>query len=484
MKEIKFNSEATESVLKGINIVADAVKSTYGPNGRNVIIDVDNDNPHITKDGVTVANSIQLEDSFESIGAKLIQGVATKTLKDVGDGTSTATILTQAIINEGIKEIQFGINPFKIKQGIDIAVKEITTRLKEVSTVLPQDANEVKDIANISANGDIEISNLLYDIFSQIGKEGIVNVNDSTSLDTYFDIAEGIKLSSGYDNPVLNNESNKIIFNNPRVFITKEAINKMDSILPIIKEAQSKQEALIIIASNINREVLNTLLLAKYNGSLNVVYIKLPSATEMQRQQLDDLAVVIGSPFDMNNNTLGYLKQAIIEQYNTSFISLDENIESIETLKEDIRKKITPVSNYENTKLKERIANLSGKVATIYLSATSDIELKEKKDKLDDAIHAVKAALDEGIVTGAGVTLKNVSLEVIPQLLANCEDLGIKTGISIIDNITKIPFNILNRTTSTNNVLDPTKVVYTTLQNASSIAGLFLTTNCVIANKN
>ena len=483
MKEIKFNSEATESVLKGINIVADAVKSTYGPNGRNVIIDVDNDNPHITKDGVTVANSIQLEDSFESIGAKLIQGVATKTLKDVGDGTSTATILTQAIINEGIKEIQFGNNPFKIKQGIDIAVKEITNRLKEVSTILPQDAIEVKDVANISANGDVEISNLLYDIFSQIGKEGIVNVNDSTSLDTYFEIIEGIKLSSGYDNPLFSKGENKIIFNKPFVHISKEAINNMTSITPLLKETQNNKEPLIIIAPDINRDVLNTLLVNNYQGNLQVVYIKLPASTEIQKQQLDDLAVVIGHEFSMQNTTGGYLKQAVIEQYNTSFIALDENIKSIETLKEDIRKKITPVPNFENTKLKERIANLSGKVATIYLSATSDIELKEKKDKLDDAIHAVKAALDEGIIAGAGITLKNVSLEVIPQLLDTYEDLGIKTGIGIIDTITKIPFNILNRTTSTNNVLDPTKVVYTTLQNASSIAGLFLTTNCVIANK-
>ncbi len=485
MKEIKFNLEARESVLKGINVVADAVKSTYGPNGRNVIIDVEGDNPHITKDGVTVANSIQLDNNFESIGVKLIQGVASKTLKDVGDGTSSSTILTQAIINEGVKEIEFGVNPFKIKQGIDIAVKEITDKLKENATILEQDSDKIKSVGLISTNGDIEISNLLYNIFSKIGKEGIVNVNDSTSLSTYFEIIEGIKIQSGYDNPLFVKDNNKIIFNKPKVFISKDKITQMTTLVPILKEIQEKKEELIIIAPDINQEVLNTLIINNYNGTLKVVYIKLPGSTEIQRQQLDDLSVVIGNKFNMNSTTSGYLKQAIIEQYNSSFISLEKYLLDIEGLKQNIKLGITEIPSYENNKLKERIANLSGKVANIFLYSSSSIELNEKKDKLDDAIHAVKAALDEGVIVGAGITLKNVSEKLRDELIGKYKDDGIITGINIVCNVCKIPFYILNRTVVNEGiVLDPVKVIYVALQNASNIAGLFLTTNCIIANKN
>lgn len=485
MKEIKFNLEARESVLKGINVVADAVKSTYGPNGRNVIIDIEGDNPHITKDGVTVANSIQLDDNFESIGVKLIQGVASKTLKDVGDGTSTSTILTQAIINEGIKEIEFGINPFQIKQGIDIFVKEVITKLKENSNILPQNNLKLKDVALISTNGDIEISEILFNIFSKIGKEGIVNVNESTSLNTYFEIIEGIKIQNGYDNPLFARDSNKIIFNNPKVFLSKDNISQMTTLVPILKEIQDKKEELIIISPDINKEVLNTLLINNYNGNIKVVYIKLPGSTEIQRQHLDDLSVVIGNRFNMNSTTSGYLKQAIIEQYSSSFISLEKYLLDIEALKQNIKLKITEIPSYENNKLKERIANLSGKVANIFLYSSSSIELNEKKDKLDDAIHAVKAALDEGVIIGAGITLKDVSEKVYNEIIDKYEDIGIKTGINIMYNVSKVPYNILNRVNIKNGIiLDPVKVVYTALQNASNIAGLFLTTNCIIANKN
>ena len=259
----------------------------------------------------------------------------------------------------------------------------------------------------------------------------------------------------------------------------------MTTLVPILKEIQEKKEELIIIAPDINQEVLNTLIINNYNGTLKVVYIKLPGSTEIQRQQLDDLSVVIGNKFNMNSTTSGYLKQAIIEQYSSSFISLEEVLPDIEGLKQNIKLVITEVQSYENNKLKERIANLSGKVANIFLYSSSSIELNEKKDKLDDAIHAVKAALDEGVIVGAGITLKNVSEKVYNELINKYVDDGIITGINIVCNVCKIPFSILNRTVVNEGiVLDPVKVIYVALQNASNIAGLFLTTNCIIANKN
>ena len=486
VKEIKFNSEATESVLKGINIVADAVKSTFGPNGRNVMIEIEDDVPHITKDGVTVANSIELGDSFESIGAKLIQNVASKTLKDVGDGTTTSTILTQAIVNEGVKELQFGVNVFKLKQGIDLAVQEVTKGLLKEAKVMDKDSEEVIEVAKISANGDLEISKILSDVFKVIGTEGTVTVDNSSTLETTVSISQGIQLNSGYEYTLFAKGEEQIIFENPSVLISKLPIKNMNQLIPTIKKVQDSKVALIIIAPDIDKGVLDVLLANNYTGNLQAVFLKMPGMTEVQREQLDDLGIVIGKPFEMEDTVLGNIELGIISQYKTSFIPSRKELQNIESFKEKLKDKVRPNdTSLTNEKLKERIGKLSGKVATIYISATSEVELKEKKDRLDDAIHAVKAALEEGIVTGAGITLKRVSEEVCEELLTKHTDPGIRTGITLIANVSKLPFNLLNRTVENkDNVLDPVKVVYTTLQNAASVAGLFLTTNCVIVNKN
>lgn len=486
IKEIKFNTEAREAVLKGINIVADAVKSTYGPNGRNVMIEIENDAPHITKDGVTVASSIQLENSFESLGAQLIQGVAAKTLKDVGDGTTTSTILTQALINEGLKELQFGINPFRLKEGMDLAVKEITFKLKESAKILDKDSEEVKNVAKISANGDNFISTLLYDVFKVIGKDGTVSVTDSTTLDTYFNIAEGIQLPNGYENPLFAKGEDKIVFEKPIVFLSKEPIRNIQQLVPTIKLTQSKEKGLIIVAPDIDKGVLDQLIVTNYQGNLKVVFIRMPSSTEVQKESLDDLGVVVGKPFEMNNSTIGEIEVAYIEQYNTSFIPYDNYLKDIEVLKNKLKEKISSFdSSFTSLKLRERVAKLSGKVATIYVAGNSEVEIKEKKDRLDDAIHAVKAALDEGIVQGAGITLHNISEEVYMKHRQLSYDKDVQAGIDLIERVCNIPRTILGRDfTKKEEVIDPVKVVYTTLQNANSVAGLFLTTNCVIVNKN
>lgn len=486
IKDIKFNSEAREAVLKGINIVADAVKSTYGPNGRNVMIEVENDVPHITKDGVTVASSIQLENPFESLGAQLIQGVAAKTLKDVGDGTTTSTVLTQALINEGLKEIQFGVNPFKLKQGMDVATLAITKGLKQIATKIEPDCLKIKDVAKISANGDEFISTLLYDIFKVIGKDGIVNVNDSTTLETHFEITEGIQLPNGYENPLFAKGEDKIVFEKPIVFLSKEPIKNIQQLVPTIKTTQAKEKPLIIVAPDIDKGVLDQLILTNYQGNLKVVFIRMPSSTEVQRESLDDLGVVIGKPFEMNNTTIGEIETVYIEQYSTSFIPYDSYLKDIEELKDKLKEKINPFdSGFISLKLKERVAKLSGKVATIYVAGNSEVEIKEKKDRLDDAIHAVKAAIEEGIVQGAGITLAQVSEEVTNVIKELDIDNDTIAGINLINKVCKIPKETLNRNSEIDSkILDPVKVVCTTLQNANSVAGLFLTTNCVIVNKN
>lgn len=487
IKEIKFNTEAREAVLKGINIVADAVKSTYGPNGRNVMIEIENDAPHITKDGVTVASSIQLENSFESLGAQLIQGVAAKTLKDVGDGTTTSTILTQALINEGLKEIQFGVNPFKLKQGMDVATLAIIEGLKQVASIIDSTSSDIKNVAKISANGDNFISTLLYDVFKVIGKDGTVSVTDSTTLDTYFNITEGIQLPNGYENPLFAKGEDKIVFEKPIVFLSKEPIRNIQQLVPTIKLTQSKEKGLIIVAPDIDKGVLDQLIVTNYQGNLKVVFIRMPSSTEVQKESLDDLGVVVGKPFEMNNSTIGEIEVAYIEQYNTSFIPYDNYLKDIEVLKNKLKEKISSFdSSFTSLKLRERVAKLSGKVATIYVAGNSEVEIKEKKDRLDDAIHAVKAALDEGIVIGAGVTLAQVSEEINKTIKELVDDNDIIAGINLINKCAHIPYDFLNRNIEKNpkEIIDPVKVVYTTLQNANSVAGLFLTTNCVIVNKN
>ena len=486
IKEIKFNTEAREAVLKGINIVADAVKSTYGPNGRNVMIEIENDAPHITKDGVTVASSIQLENSFESLGAQLIQGVAAKTLKDVGDGTTTSTILTQALINEGLKEIQFGVNPFKLKQGMDVATLAIIEGLKQVASIIDSTSSDIKNVAKISANGDNFISTLLYDVFKVIGKDGTVSVTDSTTLDTYFNITEGIQLPNGYENPLFAKGEDKIVFEKPIVFLSKEPIRNIQQLVPTIKLTQSKEKGLIIVAPDIDKGVLDQLIVTNYQGNLKVVFIRMPSSTEVQKESLDDLGVVVGKPFEMNSSTIGEIEVAYIEQYNTSFIPYDNYLKDIEVLKNKLKEKISSFdSSFTSLKLRERVAKLSGKVATIYVAGNSEVEIKEKKDRLDDAIHAVKAALDEGIVQGAGITLYNISEEVYMKHRQLSYDKDVQAGIDLIERVCNIPRTILGRDfTNKEEVIDPVKVVYTTLQNANSVAGLFLTTNCVIVNKN
>lgn len=486
IKDIKFNSEATEATLKGINIVADAVKSTYGPNGRNVMIEVDDVTPHITKDGVTVASSIELEDPYESIGANLIKGVAVKTLKDVGDGTTTATILTQAIINEGLKEIRFGVNPFKLKQGIELALDLVVKDLKSKAELISNDSIRVKDIAKISANGDEFISDMLYQIFKVVGKNSIVSVENSSTLETYFEIKEGIQLPNGYDNPLFSKGEDVIIYDKPYVMLSKSAIRSMDQLIPTIKKIQSENKPLVIIAPEMNKDILEQLIITNYQGNLKVVYIQMPGMTEVQKETLDDLSIVIGKEFGIEDHTLGMAARIHIEQHNASLIPYDNYSEEIESLKETILNKINPSDNgFLANKLRERYAKLSSKIATIYVSGDSDVEIKEKKDRLDDAIHAVKAALNEGIVIGAGVTLSTCTEVINAELLNPILDSGIKLGMTLMKKIIQVPYDILNVSTGEElkRVVDPVRVVYVALQNATSIANLFLTTNCVIVNK-
>ena len=527
-KEIKFSTEGRDSLLKGINTLADAVKVTLGAKGRNVIIDQGNNNPIITKDGVTVAQSIFLSDPVENMGAQMIKRVASKVVEEVGDGTTTSVVLAQAIAKEGLKYVTSGYSPVDLKAGIDKAVAMVVYNLKEVSTPVGKDMDTIEHVATISANNDKEIGSLIANAMKKVTKEGVITVETSQGTDTYVDVVEGVKVDRGYLSPyfINNQEKMNVELNDPYILIYDQTISNIQSLMPVLEPVVQQGGSLLIIAEDIDGEALSTLVVNKVKGGVKVSAIRAPSFGDMRTDELEDIATLTGGTLITEDVGLTLEKFTIDMLGRADKITIDANSTIIiggKGDKKDIKSRVKQLrSNLkidkESIYLKQRLARLAGGVAVLYVGAASEIEMKEKKDRIDDALEATRAAIEEGIVTGGGIALYNAGKDVIEDTITSNEgeDLGVKLLVKsleaplrqIADNAgvdgAEVLFSVSldNRWSEAdgiNNygynaktgeyedlmkagVIDPTKVTRVALESAASVAGMLLTTECVVFN--
>lgn len=517
-KQIKFDTNARESLLSGINQLANAVKSTLGPAGKNVMIDNGNGSPTITKDGVTVAKSIDLEDPYENLGAQMCKQVASKTNDIAGDGTTTATVLAQAIAREGLKNVAAGANPMELKKGIDEAVKDITNNLDKLSQKV-EGKKSIAQIATISANNDEEIGQLIADAMEKVGENGVITIDDSKTADTTLEVVEGMQFDRGYCSPyfVTNSDNMSCVLENPLILLYDKKISTMADVLPHLEYAANNSKPLLIIAEDVDGEALTAMVLNKMRGSLKVCAVKAPGYGDSRNENLNDLATLVGGILVSEETgvklneadpqaIMGSAKSVTITAHSTTIVDGSGNKDSIKNLIASLKARITPeTTSYEKSKLENRIAKLSGGVAVIHVGAPTEVEMKEKKDRVDDALHATKAAVEEGIVVGGGVALIRASKGLTCKS-TNDE----KTGYAIVlkaieDPLRQIVTNagleasiVVNKVKEMegnfgfnakigeyqnlmdNGVIDPVLVEKTALRNAASIAGLILTTECVI----
>ena len=521
-KEIKFDIKAREELKKGVDALADAVKVTLGPKGRNVIIEKKFGAPHITKDGVTVAREIELEDAFQNMGAQLVKEVASKTGDDAGDGTTTATVLAQAIVAHGLKNVAAGANPMDVKRGIDKAVAAIVEGVKAQAEEVGDDFKKIEDVARISANNDEEIGRLIADAMKKVKKEGVITV-EAKGTETTVDIVEGMQFDRGYISPyfVTDGEKMECVMENPFILLYDKKISNLKDMLPILEATAQSGRGLLIIAEDVDQEALATLVVNRLRGSLKVCAVKAPGFGDRRKEMLEDIAiltggVVISEEKGMKLETtsidmLGKAEKITVNKENTTIVNGAGDKERIAQRVAQIKAQIEQTkSDYDREKLQERLAKLAGGVAVLHIGAPSEVEMKEKKDRVDDALSATKAAIEEGIVPGGGVAyiraMKNAE-----GLRGNNEDED--TGIHIVLRAVEEPmrqivanaglegavivqkvkegnadFGYNARTDKYENlmaagVIDPAKVTRVALENAASIAGMFLTTECVIADK-
>lgn len=519
-KEIKFNIEARELLKKGVDKLADAVKVTLGPKGRNVVIDKKFGAPHITKDGVTVAKEIELKDPYENIGAQLVKEVASKTNDDAGDGTTTATVLAQAILTEGLKNVTAGANPMDLKRGIDIAVAKVIENLKAQSKEVGDDFDKIEQVAKISANNDVTIGSLIAQGMRKVGKEGVITVEEAKGTETTVEIVEGMQFDRGYLSPyfITNPEKMQAVMDNPYILLTDKKISTMKDLMPVLEPAAQEGRPLIIIAEDIDGEALAALVVNRLRGSLKVAAVKAPGFGDRRKEMLEDIAVLTGGiviteekGLKLESATLdmmGRAEKVTIDKESTTIVNGVGQKDVIDARVAQIKSQIAAsTSDYDKEKLQERLAKLAGGVAILYVGAATEVEMKEKKDRVDDALSATRAAIEEGIVPGGGVAFIRAckSLEGLEG-----ENNDETTGIAIIRRAIEEPLRqivnnaglegavIVNkvkegegdfgynaRTDKFENlyqagVIDPTKVTRVALENAASIAGMFLTTECVI----
>lgn len=524
-KQIFFDIEARNKMKAGVDILANAVKVTLGPKGRNVVIDKKFGAPQVTKDGVTVAKEIELSDPIENMGAQMVKEVASKTGDIAGDGTTTATVLAQSIINEGLKNVAAGANPMDLKRGIDKAVAKVVSSLKSVSQAVGenQNAEKIEQVATISANNDPEIGRLIAEAMKKVGKEGVITVEEAKGTDTTVDVVEGMQFDRGYISPyfVTDNEKMVAALDNPYILIYDKKISAMKDILSILEKVAQSGRPLLIISEDLEGEALATLVVNKLRGTLKVVAVKAPGFGDRRKEMLQDIAILTNGiviseeqGFKLENADITFLGQASsvsIDKDNTTIVGGKGDKEKIQARIKEIKAQAEKsTSDYDKEKLQERLAKLSGGVAVMYVGAATEVEMKEKKDRVDDALHATRAAVEEGIVPGGGVayirTINSLS-EVTPanddeatgiqiitraieepirQIVTNC---GLEGSI-IVQKIKegKDDFGFNARSEKFENmiaagVIDPTKVTRVALENAASIAGMLLTTECVIANK-
>ena len=522
-KEIKFEIKAREELKKGVDALADAVKVTLGPKGRNVIIEKKFGAPHITKDGVSVAREIELEDPFQNMGAQLVKEVASKTGDDAGDGTTTATVLAQAIINVGLKNVAAGANPMDIKRGIDKAVAVVVANIKEMSEEVGDDFKKIEDVARISANNDEAIGALIAEAMKKVKKEGVITVDEAKGTETTVDIVEGMQFDRGYISPyfVTNTEKMECVMENPFLLIYDKKISNLKDLLPVLEATAQSGRPLLIVAEDVDQEALATLVVNRLRGSLKVCAVKAPGFGDRRKEMLEDIAVLTGGVVISEEkgmklesatiDMLGRAEKITVNKENTTIVNGAGAKEAIDARVAQIKAQIAQTtSDYDREKLQERLAKLAGGVAVLHIGAPSEVEMKEKKDRVDDALSATRAAIAEGIVPGGGVAYI--------RCLDKLEDLkGVNddetTGILIVKRAIEEPLRqiVLNagaegavvvqkvregkgdfgynaRTDSYENllaagVIDPAKVTRVALENAASIAGMFLTTECVIAEK-
>ena len=519
-KEIEFGTDARAKIIKGINVLADAVKVTLGPKGRNVVIDKSFGSPHITKDGVTVAKEITLQDKFENMGAQLVKEVSSKTCDTAGDGTTTATVLAQSIVNEGIKAVTAGMNPMDLKRGIDIATKAIVANIKKISTPA-NDFKAIEQVGTISANSDSVVGKLIAQAMEKVGTKGIITVEEGSGFEDALDIVEGMDFDRGYISPYFSTDRETLTANlvNPFILLTDKKISNVQEILHLLESTNKTGRPLLIIAEDIDGTALQTLVVNTAQGILKTCAVKAPGFGDRRKDMLEDIAVLtngtvisetLGLTLDkVNHAQLGTASSIIVTKDSTTIINGQGNAEAIKSRVDQLIAQSEQATNqYDKERLQERIAKLSGGVAIIKIGAATEVEMKEKKDRVDDALHATRAAAQEGIVSGGGVALLR-ALEGLDNLKGANDDQT--AGINILKRSVEAPLRqivlnsgaepsvvinkILNNSgnfgynASTGSygdmiemgILDPAKVTRSALENAASIAGLTLTIECVIA---
>ena len=522
-KEIKFNIEAREELKKGVDALANAVKVTLGPKGRNVIIEKKFGAPHITKDGVSVAKEVELEEAFQNMGAQLVKEVASKTGDDAGDGTTTATVLAQAIVNVGLKNVTAGANPMDLKRGIDKAVACVVENIKSQAQEVNDDMAKIESVARISANNDSEIGKLIAEAMEKVKREGVITVEEAKGTDTTVEIVEGMQFDRGYIPPyfVTNTEKMECEMENPYILIFDKKISSLKEMLPVLEATAQSGRPLLIIAEDVDSEALATLVVNRLRGSLKICAVKAPGFGDRRKEMLEDIAVLTGGVviseekgLKLESTTidmLGRAEKVTVDKENTTIVNGMGDKAAITARVAQIKAQIEKTtSDYDREKLQERLAKLAGGVAVLYIGAASEVEMKEKKDRVDDALSATRAAIAEGIVPGGGVAyiraisslndlkgdnedettgieiIKRAIEEPLRQIVANAGVEGAVVVQKVKDG--KGDFGYNARTGEYENffaagVIDPAKVTRVALENAASIAGMFLTTECVIADK-
>ncbi len=521
-KDITFEIDARDGLRRGVDALANAVKVTLGPKGRNVIISKSFGAPVVTKDGVTVAKEIELKDALEDMGAQMVKEVASKTNDLAGDGTTTATVLAQAIVKEGLKNVAAGANPMDLKRGIDKAVEAIVEHLAKQSKKVGDSSEKIKQVASISSNNDETIGELIAEAFKKVGKEGVITVEEAKGTDTYVDVVEGMQFDRGYLSPYFVTDSEKMVANleNPYILLVDKKISTMKDLLPVLEPVAQSGKPLLIISEDVDGEALATLVVNKLRGSLKIAAVKAPGFGDRRKAMLEDIAILTNGTviseergFTMENTTidmLGSCEKVTIDKDNTTIVNGAGAAKNIKARVSQIKSQIeTTTSDYDKEKLQERLAKLAGGVAVLYVGAASEVEMKEKKDRVDDALHATRAAVEEGIVAGGGVAFIRAKSSLSKVKVENADE---ATGLQIVARAIEAPMRTIVENAGGEGsvvvskvyegsgdfgydaksekyvdmlkagIIDPTKVTRIALENAASVAGMILTTECALTD--
>ena len=518
-KDIKFDIESRDALKRGVDALANAVKVTLGPKGRNVVLEKSFGAPHVTKDGVSVAKEIELEDPIENLGAQMVKEVASKTNDVAGDGTTTATVLAQAIVGEGLKNVAAGANPMDLKRGIDKAVEGIVDNLREQSQEVGDSSEKIKQVASISANNDDTIGTLIAEAFSKVGKEGVITVEEAKGTETYVDVVEGMQFDRGYQSPYFVTNADKMIaeLENPYILLCEKKISNLQEILPLLEPVAQSGRPFLIISEEVEGQALATLVVNRLRGSLKIAAVKAPGFGDRRKAMLQDIAILTGGTVISEEQgitletatleMLGTAERVVIDKDNTTIVNGAGDAEQIKSRVNQIKAQVeTTTSDYDREKLQERLAKLAGGVAVLYVGAASEVEMKEIKDRVDDALHATRAAVEEGIVAGGGVAF----VRALSNLTIDTTNADEATGVKIVTRAVEEPlrqivhnaggegsvvvakvkegngdFGYNAKTDEYVNmieagVIDPTKVARVALENAASVAGMLITTEAVV----